>query len=56
MMWDHPPASQLAGLLSVAAASGTCLPDQPSPSALTAMPPPPMGVPTPSLLIAMISD
>ncbi|XP_047412049.1 cysteine-rich and transmembrane domain-containing protein 1 [Sciurus carolinensis] len=56
MTWAHPPASQPAGLLSVAAASGTCLPDQTSPPASTIQPPPPIGVPTPFLLIAVISD
>lgn len=30
MTWAHPPASQPAGQLSVAAASGTCSPDEPS--------------------------
>lgn len=45
MTWAHPPASLPAGLLSVAAVSGTCSPDRPSPAVLPALRPPPTGVP-----------
>lgn len=56
MTWAHPPASQPAGLHSVAAVSGTCSLDQPSPPVLPALPPPSTGVPAPSLLIAETNE
>lgn len=56
MTWAHPPASRPAGLLSVAAAFGICSPDQLSPPALPALPPPPIGVLPLTLLIAVMND
>lgn len=53
---DPPPASQPAGLLSVAAASKTCLPNQPSPPAPTLLPPSLISVLSLSLLNAKIND